>query len=171
MAWLPMPQVPETEPTKIIRPNRLRCMLRDARCATRNAPVRFASMTFSNFSSVIRMRNASAEMPALDTSTSTGPWCSSTSLNARSTASLSVTSHSTPNSPSGAPEPRCVTATLWPSAASRCAMARPMPRLPPVTSTERETKGGRPAGSLGRIVGHVMPAQLASQCHDRQLSA
>ena len=127
---------------KIIRPNRLRCMLRDARCATRNAPVRFASMTFSNLSSVIRMRNASAEMPALDTSTSTGPWCSSTSLNARSTASLSVTSHSTPNSPSGAPDPRCVTATLWPSAASRCAIASPMPRFPPVTSTERETKAG-----------------------------
>jgi hypothetical protein len=31
LAWLPMPQVPETEPMKIIRPNRLRCMLRDAR--------------------------------------------------------------------------------------------------------------------------------------------
>src|ERR1700749_2723234 len=97
-----MPQLPETEPTKIIRPNRFFCMLREARWATRNGPVRFASMTFSNLSSVIRMRKASLEMPALDTSTSTGPWCSSTSLKARSTASLSVTSHTTPNSPSGA---------------------------------------------------------------------
>ncbi len=44
---------------KMIRPNRLRCMLREARWATRNAPVRLASMTFSNRSSVIRMRNAS----------------------------------------------------------------------------------------------------------------
>ncbi len=69
-------------------------------------------MTFWNFSSVIRMRNASAATPALDTSTSTAPWCSSTSLNARSTASESVTSHSTPKSPSGAPDPRWVTATL-----------------------------------------------------------
>ena len=41
-------------------------MLRDARLATRNAPVRFALMTFSNFSSVIRMSNASAVTPAFD---------------------------------------------------------------------------------------------------------
>ena len=68
-------------------------MLRDARLATRNAPVRLASMTFSNFSSLIRMRSMSAVTPALDTSTSTGPWCSSTSVNAASTAALSVTSH------------------------------------------------------------------------------
>ena len=33
---------------KIIRPNRFLVMLRDARWATRNAPVRLASMTFSN---------------------------------------------------------------------------------------------------------------------------
>ena len=106
-------------------------------------------MTFSNFSSVIRMRNASAARPALDTSTSTGPWCSSTSVKARSTASLSVTSHSTPNSPWGAPDPRCVTATLWPSAASRHATANPIPRFPPVTRTERETNAGLlPAGAL-----------------------
>src|ERR1700742_4591306 len=127
---------------KINRPNRFRCMLRDARWTTRNAPVRLASMTFSNRSSVIRMRNASAETPALDTTTSTGPWCSSIALKARSTASLSVTSHSTPNSPSGAPDPRCVTATLWPSAASRCAIARPIPRFPPVTRTEPDTNAG-----------------------------
>ena len=48
-------------------------MLRDARWAARNAPVRLASMTLSNRSSVIRIMNASWEMPALDTSTSTGP--------------------------------------------------------------------------------------------------
>src|SRR5271163_151176 len=106
-------------------------------------------MTFSNFSSVIRMRNASAARPALDTSTSTGPWCSSTSLKARSTASLSVTSHSTPNSPSGAPDERWVTATLWPSAASRRATASPIPRFPPVTSTDRDTNAGLPpSGAL-----------------------
>ncbi|SLJ58023.1 Uncharacterised protein [Mycobacteroides abscessus subsp. abscessus] len=51
-------------------------------------------------------------MPALATSTSTGPWCASTSAKARSTDSVSVTSHLTPNRPSGTPEPRWVTATL-----------------------------------------------------------
>src|SRR5690625_4731578 len=137
----------------MIRPNRLRCMLRDARWVTRNAPVRLALMTSSKRSSVIRIRNASLEMPALATSTSTGPWCSSTSLNARSTASLSVTSHTTPNSPSGAPEPRWVTATLWPSAASRCAIANPIPRLPPVTRTERDTNGGFAAGVSLSVTG------------------
>ena len=142
MAWFPIPQVPETDPTKIIRPNRLRCMLRDARCATRNAPVRFASMTVSNRSSVIRIRNASAVMPALETNTSTAPWCSSTAVKARSTASLSVTSHSTANNPSGTPEPRWVTATWCPSAARRRAIARPIPRLPPVTRTDRATNPG-----------------------------
>src|SRR5690625_5626009 len=142
-----MPQVPETDPMKIIRPNRFFCMVRDARWATRNAPVRLASMTFWNLSSVIRMRNASAETPALATTTSTGPWCSSTAVNAASTAAESVTSQTTPNSPSGAPEPRWVTATLWPSAASRRATVSPIPRLPPVTSTERDTNGGAPAAS------------------------
>src|SRR6202012_5638732 len=115
-------------------------------------------MTFSNFSSVIRMRNASAASPALDTSTSTGPWCASTSLKARSTASLSVTSHSTPNSPSGAPDPRCVTATLWPSAASRCAIARPIPRFPPVTRTERDTNAGLPPTTPVSVAVSVTPS-------------
>ena len=131
---------------KIIRPNRFLIMLRDARLATRNTPVRLASMTFSKLSSLIRMMSMSAVTPALATSTSTGPWCSSTRVKAASTAAVSVTSHSTANkSSSGAPEPRWVTATLCPSAASRRAMASPMPRFPPVTNTERETKAGRPA--------------------------
>src|SRR4051812_519643 len=78
-------------------------------------------------------------MPALLTSTSTGPWCSSTSVNARSTASASVTSHCTPKRPSGAPLPRWVTATASPCSAKDRAMASPIPRLPPVTSTDLPT--------------------------------
>src|SRR3954469_2031018 len=78
-------------------------------------------------------------MPALLTSTSTGPWCSSTSVNARSTAAASVTSHCTPNSPSGAPLPRWVTATESPASANDRAIASPIPRLPPVTSTDLPT--------------------------------
>src|SRR5947209_4571877 len=82
------------------------------------------------------MSNPSRVIPALLTSTSTGPWCSSTAVNARSTASASVTSHATPNSPSGAPLPRWVTATASPCAANARAIASPIPRLPPVTSTD-----------------------------------
>src|SRR5262249_43283804 len=70
----------------------------------------------------------------------------STSVNAASTAAASVTSQRTPSSPSGAPLPRWVTATLSPSSANARATASPMPRLPPVTSTERLTPAGyRPA--------------------------
>ena len=76
-------------------------------------------------------------MPALATSTSTGPSSASTAAKAASTAALSVMSHCTPNRPSGAPLPRCVTATRSPCLANACAMARPMPRLPPVTNTVR----------------------------------
>src|SRR4051812_29626161 len=75
-------------------------------------------------------------MPALLTNTSTGPWRSSISVNARSTASASVTSHWTPNRPSGAPLPRWVTATESPCSAKERAIASPIPRLPPVTSTD-----------------------------------
>ena len=76
--------------------------------------------------------------PALDTSTSTGPpKCSSTAANAVSTSADDVTSHLTPNSPSGGSDERYVTATRSPAAAKRWATARPMPREPPVTRTMR----------------------------------
>src|SRR6476646_3152927 len=74
-------------------------------------------------------------MPALATSTSTGPNSCSTAVKAAATSSADVTSHCTPYSPSGAPLPRWVTATRSPLAAKACAMARPIPRLPPVTRT------------------------------------
>ena len=53
-----------------------------------------------------------------------------------------MTSAWTARTPSG-PEPfREVIATRWPSAANASAIARPMPRLPPVTRTVRWVKGG-----------------------------
>ena len=52
---------------------------------------------------------------------------------------MEVTSHCTPNSPSGAPLPRWVIATRSPFAANARAIASPMPRLPPVTSTVRRS--------------------------------
>ena len=75
-------------------------------------------------------------MPALATSTSTGPCASSISLKAASTAPASVTSQRTSSAPSGAPPLRVVTATWSPLARNASAIARPMPRLPPVTRTD-----------------------------------
>jgi hypothetical protein len=97
------------------------------------------STTRVNCSSDIRMISVSSVMPAFATSTSTGPSSPSTAVNAASTASASVTSHRTPYRPSGASLPRWVTATRSPWAANARAMARPIPRLPPVTSTVRAT--------------------------------
>ena len=79
-------------------------------------------------------------MPALATSTSTGPpSCSSASLNAASTDAASVTSQLTPARPSGGSPARWVMATRSPASAKARAIASPMPRLPPVTSTLRAT--------------------------------
>ena len=122
---------------KIIRPQRLRSMPVAARLATRYEPVRFASSTGLKVSSLIRSSRVSSVMPALDTSTSTGPWVFSTSVNAASMLAASVTSQITPASPSGGSPERWVTVTRWPASASARAMASPIPRLPPVTSTDR----------------------------------
>src|SRR5208283_6227845 len=85
--------------------------------------------------------------PALATSTSTGPWSASTAVKAASTDAASRTSQRTTASPStGSPE-REVTVTLSPSAANRRAMASPIPRFPPVTSTERPMLASLPRGS------------------------
>ena len=80
-------------------------------------------------------------MPALATSTSTGPCSCSTAVNAASTEAASRTSQATTERPSTAAPDRDVTVTLSPSAASRRAIASPIPRLPPVTSTERPMSG------------------------------
>ena len=125
----------------MIRPRRRRSMPLAARLASRKVPVRLVSMTDDQSSSLIRRSRVSLVMPALATSTSTGPWASSTCLNAASTASGSVMSHRTSSAPSGAPPLRVVTATLSPWAMKASAMARPMPRLPPVTRTERGALG------------------------------
>src|SRR6476469_1142332 len=121
----------------MIRPRRRRSMPLAARLASRKVPVRLVSMTDDQSSSLIRSRRVSLVIPALATRTSTGPWASSTCLKAASTASGSVMSQRTSRAPSGAPPLRVVTATLSPWAMNASAIARPMPRLPPVTRTER----------------------------------
>ncbi len=64
-------------------------------------------MTLVKSSSLIRSSSPSLVTPALETSTSTGPpKCSSTAANAASTSADDVTSHFTPNSPSGGSDER-----------------------------------------------------------------
>lgn len=80
-----------------MRPHLARSILPEARLATRNAPVRLVSTTSVNCSSVIRSSSVSAVMPALATSTSTGPSSASTAVNAASMEAASVTSARTAN--------------------------------------------------------------------------
>ena len=88
----------------MIRPDRARSIACVARLVTRYAAVRLVSMTDVNASSLIRSSSPSWVTPAFETSTSTGPNCSSTALKAASTLSVERTSHDTPNSPSGGGE-------------------------------------------------------------------
>jgi hypothetical protein len=102
------------------------------------------SSTSVNDSSLISASSWSLVMPALATITSTGPCSCSTAVKAASTDAASRTSQPTTDSPStGSPDLE-VTVTLSPSAASRRAIASPIPRFPPVTSTERPTCAHHP---------------------------
>src|SRR5690606_3425458 len=131
--------MPTTLEMNTTRPLRARSMPRAARLATRNAPVRFVSTTSVKSDSAIRNRSVSRVMPALATRTSTGPWVASTSSKAASTDAVSVTSHRTPDRPSGGSPLRYVTVTASPASANARAIARPIPRFPPVTKTDRLT--------------------------------
>jgi len=92
------------------------------------------STTEENSSSVMRISNVSRVIPALATTTSmVGPSCSSAAAKAASTETGSPTSHATAASPSGAAPERDATTTWWPSSRIRRAIARPIPRFPPVT--------------------------------------
>jgi hypothetical protein len=122
-----------------MRPHRPRTIFVAARRAHRHEPVRLVSTTRVNCSSDIRISSVSSVMPALATSTSTLPSSASIAVNAASMDAASVMSDRTPNVPSGAPLPRCVTATRSPRSTNACAIARPIPRLPPVTNTVRGT--------------------------------
>jgi len=62
-------------------------------------------------------------MPAFATTTSMGPSCASTSVNAASIDAESVTSAITVRLPAGPLPDRAVTATLWPWATNSSAIA------------------------------------------------
>ena len=130
----------------MIRPRLRRIMPFVARCTTRKEPVRLVSTTEVKSSSDMRSSSWSWVMPALATSTSTGPWACSTSRKAASTEAASVTSARTARTPSGPSPEREVMATRSPFAANARAMARPMPRLPPVTRTLRPAACASAAG-------------------------
>src|SRR5690625_4548436 len=111
--------------------------------------------------------HASMAMPALFTSTSSCPNAATVSATARSGWSGWVTSSSTAiaSAPAAAScatgaapsaRRRTPSATLAPSAASRRAISRPMPRLPPVTSATRRPISLHPQPrSEAEDVGHA----------------
>ena len=119
----------------MIRPRRALIMLLIARLTVRKAPPRFVSTTAAKSSSLMRMSSVSRVMPAFATTVVTGPSCCSISATAASSDAPSFTSARTVSVPSGPSPLRAVTATRQPSRTKRSAIARPMPRLPPVTRT------------------------------------
>ena len=134
----------------MMRPNFAFSMPFEARLTTRKEPPRLVSTTVSKSSSDIRISRVSRVMPALATTTSTGPSFSSTSANAASRASASVTSARTVRAPAGPSPERAVTATRWPWATNSSAIAKPMPRLPPVTRTVRAVMRSAYRAARGR---------------------
>src|SRR3954453_21759975 len=118
-------------------------------------------------------------IPALFTSTSSGPAASRKPAN----DSSSVTSSSWPvaappseaAAPSASPPSRSPIATRAPRLLSACAVASPIPRAAPVIATTRVTAwtlcGGRAAGlprrrlarRCGRVLGHVVRHALAQE--------
>src|SRR5579875_1623286 len=114
----------------------------------RNAPRRCTPSTVSQSSSDILNSRLSRSTPALFTSTAGGPSSAATRSTAAVTWSVLLTSAPTaiacpPASPIALTVPaqlsssRSITATAIPSAASRIAVAAPMPRAAPVTMAIR----------------------------------
>ena len=127
-----------------------RISTRMASRATRKWPVEFTANERSQSASAMRSTGAEWAMPALETRMSRPPQASTVASKAARTDASLVTSMP---SPSARPPPTAlvtssataaarirastsVIATCAPSAASRCATARPMPEPPPVTSDD-----------------------------------
>src|SRR5438552_3958227 len=118
----------------------------------RNAPRRLTSMTRSQSSSFMRTRRPSRMTPALLTRMSTRPnRCLAASTNrsasSRITASATTPRTAPPRASSSLAErwsraaSRPETTTAAPASASNVAIARPMPRLPPVTIATWPSRG------------------------------
>src|SRR5665647_3186744 len=100
---------------------------RAAAWATQKAPLRLVASTWSHWSGEMSMAGLRTLTPALFTRTSRSPTCSK----AASTCSRWPTSQGiTPG-----PGVRARTTTSEPSSRKRCAVAAPIPLVPPVTTT------------------------------------
>ena len=113
-----------------------------ARCEQKIAANRLSATIRSVKRGVAVVVSAGGDPPALFTSTSRRPSCSTTESTIAHAASPSR--RSTPNHvhPSGSASGslREHTATVAPASAKRCAMPRPTPLVPPVTSTTMPSK-------------------------------
>src|SRR5580658_3755228 len=112
-------------------------------CAHHNVPSRFVPTTARTSPSVIAPSEAWRQMPALQTRAATSAPPATSSAASSTTAARSPTSHTCAEPPVStaavsADEPsRSTHATEKPSAASRTAIARPIPRPAPVTTAVR----------------------------------
>src|SRR4051812_28657496 len=134
-----------------MRPHRARIIPGSTCCVHRKVPARFTSMTASQSAAFMRIARPSRVMPALLTSTSTRVFSLSTRAKASFTDSGELTSRLTridwPPQPGHAPisaascsscsMPRAANTTSNPARHKENAMARPIPRLAPVTTATR----------------------------------
>ena len=117
------------------------CMTRLAAWATTRGPEKLRSSTLAWKRGEASAASAYGAPPALLTATSRRPSVAATSSTIATTASGSRTSQVTWRVPGSAPaSERAQVTTRAPAAAYVSAMARPMPLLPPVTSTTRPVR-------------------------------
>lgn len=123
-----------------IRPRPALCMCGATSRHMRKVPPVFTSKHFCQVAQSGSTTVESATIPALFTSTSIVPWRSTTASTARCTdsgAATSQTTWSTVGAPSAGSsgKARSSATTREPSSAKRAAMAAPIPRAAPVTTT------------------------------------
>ena len=140
----------------MMRPRRAFIIPRNTSRASWNAGFRLVAMTASQSSSFIRTSRLSRVMPALFTRMPIAPWRASIPFTTVSTLAKSRTSSRTPST---LPGPACESAaidaapsslvavptTRAPAAASARAIARPMPRVAPVTSASLPIERSSPS--------------------------
>src|SRR3954452_11961303 len=161
------PTRPASLATFTITPPPRSCIDPSTACVHASTPRRFTPSTRSHSVSSVFTKNAKRSVPALLTSTSTGPTAPPTVATARPTEAVSVTSSSVARpSISAATSPaastsRSPTATRAPSAARRRAVAAPMPPAPPVTSAVRPSRR--------MTANHILAALGRPGLHHRRL--
>src|SRR4051794_4333472 len=131
-------------------------------CVQENTPSRLIAIRRRQRSGVMSVKNAKSSVPALLIRMAKGPCSSATafaetgSVTSRKTASASI-SEATPFAPSSFTSPITMPA---PSAASRLAMAAPMPLAPPVTRPLRPSSRMRTA-AYGQVASRGLRAAIS----------